>query len=204
MSVLTRSLAREARLIGAAFRRGARGSGEQWGSGKVLRPLLMAVCCIATLELVVLHVLLLAIVESVTWVWLLAALELYAVLWLIGLLRGFRSWPHVIDDDQVTLRVSAFDEVVVARDAILGARVKPERPSGRRLRPDADGHAHFVMGEADVELDIADGGLAGRGDAGTSVTTLAIAVDDPRGFVAAVGPGASDVVGGDVHPRGDA
>ena len=163
----------------------------------------MAVCCIATLELVVLHVLLLAIVGSVTWVWVLAAVELYAVVWLIGLLRGFRSWPHIVDDDAVTLRVSAFDEVVVARDAILGARVKQARPSGRRLRPDADGHAHLVMGEADVELDIADGALAGRGDAATSITTLAIAVDDPRGFVAAVGPRASDVVG-DVHPRGDA
>jgi hypothetical protein len=141
-----------------------------------------------TVELLVVHLILLVIFGSTWWVWLIFAVDAYTVCWVLGLYAGMAAWPHRLDQDALRLRHGYQAELVVPRAAIRGARVvrHPERKSGRLVVD--GGTAVFCCGEATVRLDLDPAAaLRFRGEpVPPGISTLHVTADAPAEFARAV------------------
>ncbi|MDW8058445.1 MAG: hypothetical protein RMK01_00045 [Thermomicrobium sp.] len=94
-------------------------------------------------ELLLLHLLV-----PWSWVrWLLLALALYGLAWLLGLWAGFRVYPHHLERDRLVLRYSFLHELSVPLAAIETIRAEPGRsPNGRDGLHVRDGVAWLAVG----------------------------------------------------------
>lgn len=87
---------------------------------RAVAPLFWVFICLASVELVVTHLLVamwrpgLALVLSV--------MSLSGLVWLIGVVRSFRRLPVLIEDDRLVMRVGKLWRVDVPRDQVAGLR----------------------------------------------------------------------------------
>lgn len=113
------------------------------------------------------------------------SVHVWALFWAAGTYAGLVIRPHLLTESELRLRDGVKAELVIPRSAILGAR--PARwsqlgPSGLVVEGKTATLAH---GDATVLLRLDPAG--GVEVKGVAVTALRITVDDPGGFLAAVG-----------------
>ncbi len=132
------------------------------------------------------HLVLLLIVGSRWWVWTIFALDMYTLIWILGLYAAMVVLPHRIEADVLRLRHGYLAELVVPRDAVRGARaVTGGQTKNGKLMVDGTGRGVFCSGETSVAIDLdpefplyLDGLRVTE-----AVTTLHVTVDAPRAFV---------------------
>lgn len=112
--------------------------------------------------------------------WLLSALSIYTLAWLLGDYHGLRLNPHVVDNRSLRVRAGLRWRVDLPLDAI-------ERVRRYRVSDGADVLSLAVLGEPDVVVEL-DRGVVVRGLFGLrrEATALGLSVDDVAGLVADV------------------
>ncbi len=133
------------------------------------------------------HLVLLLIFGSRWWVWTIFALDVYTLIWILGLYAAMVVRPHLIEADVLRLRHGHQAELVVDRAAVRGARVVSggQSKNGKLMVGDT-GRGVFCSAETTVAIDLDPefplrlNGLRVI----DPVTTLPVTVDVPRAFVA--------------------
>ncbi|MBP1773084.1 MAG: hypothetical protein H6P99_2247 [Holophagaceae bacterium] len=121
--------------------------------------------------------------------WTLHGTTVYAVLWLVGLYATLKARPHRIREGSLELHLGLVKSATVPVDHILSASPLPE------FEDDWARHAHMkgvpslvAKGNAVLELKLSEPirvtGLLGPG---RPTQRLAVSVDDPAAFLAALG-----------------
>jgi hypothetical protein len=135
------------------------------------------------------HLVLLVIFGSRWWIWSIFAVDMYTLIWIIGLYASMIVLPHRIEVDVLRLRHAYLAELVLDRTAVRGARIVAGRQTKNgKLMVDATGRGVFCSGDTTVAIDLDPrfplyfGGLRVT----DAVTTLHVTVDAPRDFVAAL------------------
>jgi hypothetical protein len=132
------------------------------------------------------HLVLLAIFGSRWWVWTIFALDMYSLVWLLGLYAAMIVLPHRIEADVLRLRYTYLAELVVPLAAVRGARaVTGGQTKNGKLMVDGTGRGVFCAGETSVAIDLdPEFPLYQDGLRVTDpVTTLHVTADAPRAFV---------------------
>jgi hypothetical protein len=147
-----------------------------FGYDRALAPLLWVFACIVTLELFLMH-LLVAHLWSHVAAWILSALSLATLVWVILLIRSLKRRPVLVDDDGVTMRVGTLKAVRIPAASIAGLRTAwPREALNDR------GVLNLAMiNYPNVMLDL-DHPLPGRRPIGA----VAHRLDDPAAFAAAI------------------
>lgn len=135
------------------------------------------------------HLVLLVIFGSRWWIWTIFGLDMYTMIWILGLYASMIVLPHRIEADVLRLRHAYLAELIVDRATVRGARmVAGGQSKGGKLMVDATGRGVFCSGDTTVAIDLDPefplhlGGLRVT----DRVTTLHVTVDAPRDFVAAL------------------
>jgi hypothetical protein len=137
-----------------------------------------AFACIMAIELFVVHLLVSAL-WSRTAAAILSALSLAALTWTIMFIRSLKRLPVLVDGERVTMRVGRLKSVEVARDRIAGVRTSwPAEALKQRAVLNL-----ALINYPNVMLDLDPPLLARR----RSLRAVAHRLDDPSGFVAAIG-----------------
>ena len=121
------------------------------------------------------------------WLWVLAGVHVYALVWIGGIASSLRTMPHVVTPTALVLRDSVFGEYTVPRELVIDVcrAVTPNTGrSGLAVDP-ASQQGRLCHGDGSVVLRLRDDAEV----AGTPVRRLALSVDEPARFVSAVAPG---------------
>ena len=141
------------------------------------RLVLGALTVLGALETEVVHVLLPWEVAR----WVLLAVSLYALVWVLGSGLSLFQHPHLLRDDELVLRFGHLRSVAVPLAGLVAVRRSVEAEHKRVLVRDGDRLVLSVMGDTDVELRFDPPvHLAGQDD---PVARVAFWVDDPRAVV---------------------
>ncbi len=162
------------------FHRGS--TGEAFGYGRSFRPLVYVLLVMSIVEGLVVEFVLAAVLPGTFWPWLLLALHLYGVLWILGLLASLTTRPHLLGPDSLVLRDSAFSELTIPLSAVTSITAVA-RPNTLRSGLKVDGDtALYAYGDANiaVHLDPVDDPRL------TGVRHLHLTMDEPRRFLDAV------------------
>jgi hypothetical protein len=140
------------------------------GYAAIVSALLIVSAC----EIVGAHML--VSLASSTAAWLLTAISLYGVVWIVGDYQAVRLRPLLVGTDGLAVRLGLRWSVWIPRDAIAAIVPAPKRPASKR----APGHLHaalLVSPQWHVNLREP---LVARGPYGITkrVTTVALAADD--------------------------
>ncbi|WP_243304388.1 hypothetical protein [Geothrix oryzisoli] len=174
------------RFLGGGFREAApRGFSHHRESG--LHALLPALPLLIPGDILLMKALFSGLAPWLRWV--LHASTVYAVLWLFGFYATLKARPHQIEDGQVHLHQGLVKSVAFPARWILAAAPLPS------FDDDWARHAHMkgmprlvARGTPMLELKLSEpvrvSGLLGPG---RPTTRLAISVDDPAAFLAALG-----------------
>lgn len=159
------------------------GRGE-FSYGRDLRPLLAMVIGLLVLEGVIIEFVVAAVFGHGWWLWVLAAVHLYALCWILGILASLSALPHRVNERFIVLRDSIFGEYQLPLNQVSRARVATTHNTGRSgLAIDAHTDVgRLCHGEGTVTIDFNDSPEM----AGTYTRQLAISVDKPADFVATV------------------
>lgn len=141
-----------------------------------IAPMMWVLVAIASVELVVVHLLL---VLWLPWVALVvSAISLASILWLIAAIRSFRTLPVLVGADRVVLRAGRLRTVEIAPGNIAGFRGRWDRAALKE--PGVVNLA--LIAYPNVVLDLREP-IAGRR---RSVTAVAHRLDHPAAFAAAI------------------
>lgn len=133
----------------AVRRRSAVGSGDvPLPYAGRFRLVLGALTVLGALETAVVHVLL----PWQTARWVLLAVSLYALVWVLGSGLSLFQHPHLLRDDELVLRFGHLRTVVVPLAGLVAVRRSVEAEHGKVLLRDGDRLVLSVMGDTDVEL----------------------------------------------------
>ena len=181
-----RAIAMEARAWWALARwlRHPRPGRGEFSYGRDLRPLLAMVIGLLVLEGVIIELVVAAMFGHGWWLWVLAAVHLYALSWILGILASLSTLPHEVNERFIMLRDSIFGEYQLPLNQVSRARVATTHNTGRSGLA-IDPHTNvgrLCHGEGTVTIEFNDS-LA---MAGTYTRQLAISVDKPADFVATV------------------
>ncbi len=113
--------------------------------------------------------------------WVLLAVSLYALGWVLGWGLSLFQHPHLLREDELVLRSGHLRAVVVPLGGLVAVRRSVESQHGKVLLRDGSRLVLSVMGDTDVELRFdppAD--VAGQDE---PVARVAFWVDDPRAVV---------------------
>lgn len=137
-----------------------------------------AFACIVTLELFVTH-LLVSVLWSHVAAWILSAISLATLGWVVLFTRSLKRLPVLVDDAGVTMRIGSLKSVRIPADHISGFRTAwPRKELQQR------GVLNFALiNYPNIMLDL-DPPLSGRRH---PIKAVAHRLDDPAGFTAAVG-----------------
>jgi hypothetical protein len=136
-----------------------------------------AVTALGVLETTVVHVLL----PWETARWVLLAVSLYALVWVLGCGLSLFQHPHLLRDDELVLRFGHFRTVAVPLAGLVAVRRSVESEHERTLVRDGDRLVLSVMGDTDVELRFDPPvRVAGQGE---PVSRVAFWADDPQAVV---------------------
>jgi len=121
--------------------------------------------------------------------WTLHGSTVYAVLWLVGLYATLKARPHQLRNDQLELHLGLMKSAKVPASQILSASPLPEFEDDWARHAYMKGVAKLVAkGNAVLELKLSKPirvmGLLGPG---RPTQRLAVSVDDPSAFLAALG-----------------
>jgi hypothetical protein len=132
---------------------------------------------LGALETVVVHVLL----PWETARWVLLAVSLYALVWVVGSGLSLFQHPHLLRDDELVLRFGHLRSAVVPLAGLVAVRRSVESEHKKVLVRDGDRLVLSVMGDTDVELRFDPPvHVAGQGE---PVARVAFWVDDPQAVV---------------------
>lgn len=144
---------------------------------RALAPLMWAFACIVTVELFVTH-LLVATLWSHVAAWILSAISLATLVWVIRFIRSLKRLPVLVDDDGVTIRVGSLKSVRVPAGHIAGLRTAWPREELQQR-----GVLNLALiNYPNIMLDL-DPPLPGRR---RPIKAVAHRLDDPAGFAAAI------------------
>lgn len=121
--------------------------------------------------------------------WVLHGSTVYAVLWLFGLWAGLRRRPHRVTDEAVELNLGPVKSVRLRRDQILAVAPLPEfEDDWARHRHLRGLHRLTTPGPAVLELRLREA-VPALGLVGPTAPRdrVAVSVDDPAAFLAALG-----------------
>jgi hypothetical protein len=191
---VARLIALELTVLGLAlrhvlggWRRPAR-PGFSYHREATLRMLLLVLPLLATADVVLME---LVILPSVAlWAAIVVhALEIYSVLWLIGLWASFRARPHQVRDGRATLHRGFLRHIVVPVDQIASIAAMPTFSDDWKLRAYRKRAIRIdVSGPTTLELrlrtPLRPTGLFGLGAASDR---LLVSADDVGAFIAALG-----------------
>jgi len=145
---------------------------------RALAPPLWAFACIMAIELVVVHLLVSALSSRIAAA-ILSIVSLVVLVWTILFILSFKRLPVLVDESGVTMRLGSLRTVLAPRDRIAGVRTGwPGEALKRRTVLNL-----ALINYPNVMLDL-DPPLVGRRRAIAAITHR---LDDPAGFVAAVG-----------------
>jgi len=145
---------------------------------RALAPPVWAFACIMAVELVVVHLLVSALSSRIAAL-ILSIASLAILVWTILFILSFRRLPVLVDEAGVTMRLGSLRSVRVPRDRIAGVLTGwPGEALKQRTVLNL-----ALINYPNVMLDL-DPPLAGRRRA---IAAIAHRLDDPAGFVAAVG-----------------
>jgi hypothetical protein len=138
--------------------------------GAIVSALLMVSAC----EIVGTHVVVSR--ASSTAAWLVTAMGLYGVVWILGDYRAVRLRPFLVGTDGLAIRLGLRWSVWIPRDAIAAIVPPPKPPAAKR----APGHLHAALMVSPQWQIILREPLVARGPYGITkrVTTVALAADD--------------------------
>ncbi|GGM14979.1 hypothetical protein GCM10007977_015150 [Dactylosporangium sucinum] len=138
---------------------------------KPLNAVLWAFIIVSAVETVALHLILPWKIVRI----IVDVLSVYGLVWMFGILAGYKVNPHTIDGDGIRLRQGFFVEEFVPWDALSTARVGKRYHSENKMRlVDGQTVSLVVSGQTNVELHTADGGL------------IRFYADEPDAFAAAL------------------
>jgi hypothetical protein len=137
-----------------------------------------AFACIMAVELAVTH-LLVSLLWSSTAAAILSGLTFAALIWSVLWIRSFKRLPVMVGDEGVLMRLGSLKSVRVPAAQVAGVRTS--WPSGAEKRPGVLNLA--LINYPNVMLDL-DPPLPARR---RSIQAVAHRLDDPSGFVAAIG-----------------
>jgi hypothetical protein len=141
------------------------------------RLVLGALAVLGALETAVVHVLL----PWQTARWVLLAVSLYALLWVLGSGLSLFQHPHLLRDDELVLRFGHLRSVAVPLAGLVAVRRSVRSGHEKVLRRDGDRLVLSVMGDTDVELRFDPPvRVAGQDE---PVIRVAFWVDDPQAVV---------------------
>ena len=136
-----------------------------------------AVTTLGVLETAVVHVLL----PWETARWVLLAVSLYALVWVVGSGLSLYQHPHLLRDDELVLRFGHLRTVAVPLAGLVAVRRSVESEHKRTLVRDGDRLVLSVMGDSNVELRLDPPvRVAGQDE---PVARVAFWVDDPQTVV---------------------
>jgi hypothetical protein len=144
------------------------------GYGAIVFALLM----VSTCEIVGMH--LVVSRASSTAAWLVTALELYGVIWILGDYQALRLRPLMVETGGLVVRLGLRWSLLIPRDAIATIEPAPKRPPAKR----ASGHLHAALMVPPQWQVTLCAPLVARGPYGITkrVTTVALAADDCAGL----------------------
>jgi hypothetical protein len=186
-------LINEGRLLGSllrwVFRRHQANAPGQFAYHRGKTIIVFTFLGLLTLEGVGTHLVLLLIFSSRWWIWTIFALDMYTLIWVIGLYASLVMLPHRIEAGVLRLRHAYLAELVVDRSAVRGARIVPGGQSkDGKLMVDGTGRGVFsctgttVVIDLDPEIPLYLNGLRVTDQVGT----LHVTADKPREFVDAM------------------
>ncbi len=149
---------------------------EAFSGHRGITPMLWAFAALATIELLVVHLLV-----SLKWpalAWVLSVLTLLSIAWLIRFITSFKRCPHVLDADKLRLRMGSLRTLDVRLADVVG--VHSHWPSGAEKSPETANLVPIAFPNRLIGLHPP---LAGRRG---PISSVAIRVDDPNGFDAAL------------------
>jgi len=153
-----------------------------------LRLLLWTAVALVVIEGAALELILGLLVRDRIWLLVSVAMHLYAVCGLLGLLAGFVTRPHVIDQHALRIRDGIFTEVTIPLSAIRRVR-RISGPgfgrSGLKIEPAAH-CATLAHGDATIELTVDATSptlVTPPPRATTDIVAWRITVDDPGAFM---------------------
>ncbi|MGY1591042.1 hypothetical protein ACI79D_03595 [Geodermatophilus sp. SYSU D00708] len=135
------------------------------------------ICFLGALETVVVHVLLPW--ETVRWV--LLAVSVYALVWMVGFGLSLRQHPHLVGEEVLVLRFGHFRSVTVPLAGVVAVRRRVETGHRRTVVCDGDRLVVSVMGDTNVELRVDP--TVRLADQAAPVARVAFYVDDPAAAV---------------------
>jgi hypothetical protein len=156
----------------------------EFSYGRDLRPLLAMVIALLVLEGIIIELVVAAVFGHGWWLWVLAAVHLYALCWILGILASLSALPHEVNERFIVLRDSIFGEYRLPLNQVTQAKVENTHNTGRSGLV-IDPHTNLgrlCHGEGSVIIKFNDPAEIAR----TYTRQLAISVDKPGDFVAAV------------------
>ncbi|WP_299957094.1 hypothetical protein [uncultured Modestobacter sp.] len=115
--------------------------------------------------------------------WVVFALAVYGLLWLIGFSLSLRQNPHTLDADALTLRFGQLRTVRVRLADVVAARVAATDGAKRNLEVTDDQVALSVMGETSVRLTLRLGSTVDLDGQAVPAEAVALFADDARRLV---------------------
>lgn len=190
--VLPRAVARlvvnEPRLLAAlvrwTFRRTGLASNEfGYHKRSMLREIMPLLMVAAPMELVVVHLLAHAFSPWEWLKWAILVLEIYAILWLLGLYASLVTMPHRLEEKGLCLRYGVFAGGFVPykeiQDAVKAIRKAPSSGDGLEYASEEDALYLAAGGKTDVTLHLrAPRTITGFLKESEPARTLHLAVDD--------------------------
>ena len=159
------------------------GRGE-FSYGHDLRPLLAMVIGLLVLEGIVIELVVAAVFGHGWWLWVLAAVHLYALCWILGIRASLSTLPHEVNARFIVLRDSIFAEYWLPLDQVSRARIATTHNTGRSglIIDTHTSVGRLCHGEGTVSIEFNDPVPM----AGAYTRRLAISVDKRADFVATV------------------
>jgi hypothetical protein len=143
---------------------------------RAIAPMLWAFVALASIELVVVHLLLAH--WSRTAALILSALSLATIVWLVGVIRGFRRLPVLLTPDALVMRVGALKGAAVPLGDVAGLRASWDAEWLRRR----DVLNLALIAYPNVVVELRRPVPIGK----RAVTAIAHRLDDPLAFAAAL------------------
>lgn len=169
-------------------RRGVPDDTEPWGYGQLVTPVLWLWVFGGVVETIALHFIIpwehVRLVVDI--------LDVWGVIWMLGMLASYRVYPHLLAADELRVRNGVSHDVHVPLAAIASAAAtEQDLPSSIRSLQltDGDGGTHVsvgVSGRTNVTLRLDEPTLLGTAKGTVSAVAVSLWVDDPRAFTARI------------------
>jgi hypothetical protein len=122
--------------------------------------------------------------------WFLHVSTFYSVLWMVGLYATLRQRPHQIDPTRLTLHMGLLGSLDLRREQVVSAALLPDFDDDWAKRQYLKGmHKLLRTGAPVVELRLSEavGKMGLLGPVTRKFDRVAVSVDDPSAFIAALG-----------------